>query len=200
MPLPWRSCALRSIRWIRPFPFGPRWASRTGSSDQQELELARRWLKNFDSNSIPRQVGELSFSRSSGPGGQNTVGAPASRNPPNRVNSKATLKVPLVELFPLVPRLLHSPLRTSRFVSERSQTLVIQSDESRQQSINVDSCYTKLYQLLVRSAKEVIPGETSKEQKDRVHNLQRAQNEARLKDKKFHSSKKSNRRGNKYDD
>lgn len=90
---------------------------------------------------------------------------------PYRVNSKATLKVPLETLFPLVPRLLHPPLRASRYATDRSQALVIQSDESRQQAANVDSCYAKLNRLLVSSAKEVIPGETSQEQKDRVSKL-----------------------------
>ena len=88
-----------------------------------------------------------------------------------RVNSKATLKVPLSALLPLVPRLLHPPLRASRFATERSQTLVIQSDESRQQSANVEACYEKLNQLLISSAKEMIPGETSQAQRDRVTKL-----------------------------
>lgn len=48
----------------------------TGSSDPsdpQDIELARKWLKAFESGvkSIPRHVGQVSFSRSSGPGGQN---------------------------------------------------------------------------------------------------------------------------------
>lgn len=88
-----------------------------------------------------------------------------------RVNSKATLKVPLATLLPLVPRLLHPQLRASRYSADRSQALVIQSDESRQQAANVDLCYDKLNRLLVSSAKEVIPGETSQEQKDRVSKL-----------------------------
>ncbi|KAJ5735209.1 uncharacterized protein N7483_000334 [Penicillium malachiteum] len=174
--------------WVRT-PWLRRHASTKGSSDH-ELELARTWLKTFNSKSIPRQIGELSFSRSSGPGGQNV----------NKVNTKATLKVPWTDLFPLVPSLLHSQLRTSRYASERSQTLVIQSDESRKQASNVDACFDKLHRLLEDAAKAVIPGETSPEQKDRVQKLQRAQNEARIKAKKLHSSKKGNRRGNKYDE
>lgn len=89
----------------------------------------------------------------------------------NRVNSKATLKVPLDALLPLVPRLIHHPLRASRYATERTQCLVIQSDEERKQSNNVESCYDKLYQLLQSSAKEVIPGETSQAQRNRVQKL-----------------------------
>lgn len=77
----------------------------------------------------------------------------------------------MASLLPLVPPLLHPQLRASRYVSGRSEALVIQSDESRKQSSNVDSCFEKLYRLLESTAKEVIPGETSQEQKDRVHKL-----------------------------
>lgn len=48
---------------------------------------------------------------------------------------------------------------------------MIQSDESRKQTANVESCFEKLHQLLRGFAKETIPGETSEVQKDRVRNL-----------------------------
>ncbi|KAJ5094415.1 hypothetical protein N7456_010276 [Penicillium angulare] len=145
--------------WVRT-PWLRRWASTKGSSDH-DLELARTWLKTFTSKSIPRQIGEVSFSRSSGPGGQNV----------NKVNSKATLKIFWANLLPLVPRLLHPQLRASRYASDRSQALVIQSDESRNQASNVDACFDKLHLLLESSAKAVIPGETSPEQQARVQKL-----------------------------
>ena len=88
-----------------------------------------------------------------------------------RVNTKATLKVPLAFLLPLVPRIIHSQLQSSRYAAEKSQSLVIQSQESRKQAANVESCFEKLYELLENSAKGSIPGETSREQKDRVRNL-----------------------------
>ncbi|KAJ5773572.1 hypothetical protein N7457_008468 [Penicillium paradoxum] len=177
---PQRIHCLRGLTSIRRF----------ASEGQQDLQLARDWLKALNSKTIPRNICEVSFSRSSGPGGQNV----------NKVNSKATLKVPLESLLPLVPRLIHQSLRTSRYAAERAQCLVIQSDEERKQSNNVESCFDKLYQLLQSSAKEVIPGETSQAQRTRVQKLQRAQNESRIKDKKQHSDKKSSRRGSKYDD
>lgn len=89
----------------------------------------------------------------------------------NRVNSKAMVKVPFDSLFPLVPRVLHQQLRSSRYAAQRSQSLVIQSDDSRKRANNVESCFEKLYQLLRGAANEAIPGETSPEQRDRVHKL-----------------------------
>lgn len=45
-------------------------ASTTRSADL-DFELARQWLKSLDCRTIPRHLGQISFSRSSGPGGQN---------------------------------------------------------------------------------------------------------------------------------
>lgn len=39
--------------------------------DEAELAAARQWLKKLDPDTIPRDICEVSFSRSSGPGGQN---------------------------------------------------------------------------------------------------------------------------------
>ncbi|KAL2788461.1 hypothetical protein BJX66DRAFT_255790 [Aspergillus keveii] len=162
---------------------------RAGLSSDDDLAAAREWLTKFNSTAIPRHVGEISFSRSGGPGGQNV----------NKVNSKATLKVPLDTLMPLVPRILHSPLQTSRYYAARTHSLVIQSEESRKQAANVDACFEKLHQLIRVTAKDLIPGETSVEQRKRVHKLKKAVNEARIKAKKLHSSKKSGRRSGRDD-
>ncbi|KAI9373692.1 hypothetical protein BJX61DRAFT_532927 [Aspergillus egyptiacus] len=159
-------------------------ASRPDSSSD-EVTAAREWLSKLNSTALTRHVGEISFSRSGGPGGQNV----------NKVNSKATLKVPLDSLLPLVPRLLHSPLQTSRYYAARTNSLVIQSDESRKQAANVDACYDKLRQLLETTAKDLIPGETSAEQRERVRKLEKAAKESRIRAKKMHSSKKASRRG-----
>lgn len=55
------------VRWtsLRKFASHPK---RSADSD---LELARSWLKDLHPNTIPRHIGQVSFSRSSGPGGQN---------------------------------------------------------------------------------------------------------------------------------
>lgn len=44
-------------------------AAETASED--DVADARRWLARFDAETIPKSICELSFSRSSGPGGQN---------------------------------------------------------------------------------------------------------------------------------
>ncbi|KAL4820774.1 hypothetical protein BDW67DRAFT_180334 [Aspergillus spinulosporus] len=164
-------------------------ASRRADVPSDELAVARDWLSKFNSTTIPRHVGEVSFSRSGGPGGQNV----------NKVNSKATLKVPLDSLLPLLPPIIHSPLQSSRYYAARTHSLVIQSEESRKQAANVDACYDKLHQLLKTTAEKLVPGETSPEQRARVQKLEKAAKEARIRAKKMHSSKKASRRGSRDD-
>ncbi|KKZ65389.1 hypothetical protein EMCG_08769 [[Emmonsia] crescens] len=156
----------------------------------EELGTARVWLSQLTPRTIPRNIGDVSYSRSSGPGGQNV----------NKVNSKATLKIPLSSLLRLVPRALHPEIRSSRYIAERSDSLVIQSDETRKQTRNLDLCFQKLQELLVTAGKMAIPGETSPEQRKKVQVLEKANNESRIRHKKAHSMKKSGRRSSSYED
>ncbi|KAL4810374.1 hypothetical protein BDV18DRAFT_130863 [Aspergillus unguis] len=41
------------------------------STTDADLTAAREWLSQFNSTPLPRHIGEISFSRSGGPGGQN---------------------------------------------------------------------------------------------------------------------------------
>ncbi|GAB7352191.1 hypothetical protein MBLNU459_g2668t1 [Dothideomycetes sp. NU459] len=113
----------------------------------------------------------------------------------SRVNSKATLRLPLASLLPLVPSLLRPSIASSRYCAANSNALVIQADDSRKQNDNVHRCFLKLHDLIVEAGRETVPGETSADQAERVKKLQRAENEGRLKLKKKHSDKKSARRG-----
>ncbi|KAA8622630.1 RF-1 domain containing protein [Pyrenophora tritici-repentis] len=160
-------------------------SSTGGSASDDELQAARKWLAELHAEAIPLQsIGELSFSRSSGPGGQNV----------NKVNSKATLKVPLDTLLRHVPVALHSDIRRSRYVAAKSNTFIVQADDSRKQSDNAQSCYKRLYQAIAEAAQRAVPSETSAEQARRVKLLQQFDNERRLKHKKQQSAKKTSRR------
>ena len=41
------------------------------SSSDEDFDKARRWYAQLQSSPLPREIGEVSYSRSSGPGGQN---------------------------------------------------------------------------------------------------------------------------------
>ncbi|KIX06820.1 uncharacterized protein Z518_04796 [Rhinocladiella mackenziei CBS 650.93] len=156
---------------------------------EYDYAAARDWFKNFDALKALHDIGEVTYSRSSGPGGQNV----------NKVNSKAQLRVPVDRLLPLIPTVLHKGILSSRYYAENSSSLVIQADDSRKQQANKDTCFRKLNELIVDVYKHAVPGETSEEQKEKVRRLQKAENEARLKSKKIHSSKKQRRSKNDLD-
>lgn len=75
---------------LLPFSSGPTFAARSFASRRAaainnndnrnsngdnetdgQFAAAREWLATFHNNAIPRHIGEISFSRSGGPGGQN---------------------------------------------------------------------------------------------------------------------------------
>jgi peptidyl-tRNA hydrolase ICT1 len=111
----------------------------------------------------------------------------------DRVNSKAQLRVPVGQLLSRLPTALHASIRTGRYYAQKSDSLLIQSDESRKQSENKQNCFRRLSELIEEEFKKVVPAETSKSQAVKVKKLQRSENEARLRMKKQQSSKKAAR-------
>ncbi|KAF2263521.1 hypothetical protein CC78DRAFT_581412 [Lojkania enalia] len=158
---------------------------RTGQEREQDLRDARLWLElGINEDMFPKTIGTVTYSRSSGPGGQNV----------NKVNSKATLKVLVENLVPYLPPPIYSAVQSLRYITPRSDTIVIQSDESRDRKANANACWAKLRQAVQEAGRAAIPGETSKEQAQHVKNLQESDNQRRLYSKKRHSAKKSSRR------
>ena len=190
----WRAYLIRSSA------SGQRLYSQSNQQrNDDELNSARIWLANLGESSLPKTIGDVSYSRSSGPGGQNVnksvVVLPFQEIHPDysRVNSKAQLRVPLDRLLPFVPTLLHSGIKSSRYYVDKNAGLLFQSDDSRKQGTNRDSCFRKLQELLIQIGKEVVPGETSDAQREKVKALKHSENETRLRAKKQASSKKASR-------
>ncbi|KAL9126528.1 MAG: hypothetical protein Q9217_004432 [Psora testacea] len=152
---------------------------------EEEHKDARTWLSRFNVNSIPKNICEVTFSRASGPGGQNV----------NKVNSKATLRIHTKDFLPLLPKLLHPKILSSRYYADNSKTLVIQGDESRSQGANTTICYQKLHALVVAAGRSTVRNETPQAQIERVKALQKHGNEMRLRAKKTHGNKKAARKG-----
>jgi hypothetical protein len=89
----------------------------------------------------------------------------------HRVNSKATLKVPLDALLHHVPAAIHGDIRRSRYVAAKSNTIIVQADDSRKQSDNAHSCYRRLYEAIAEAGHNAVPTETSAQQVQRVKDL-----------------------------
>ena len=154
----------------------------------EEIREAQTWLTTFTIDALPRNGCTVKFSRSSGPGGQNVnkyASQPGDSMRPrmkfkssaergddsSRVNSKATLQLPVDRLLPLLPNALHQRVRDSRYYSHNSNCITIQADDTRSQRENVHRCYVKLYHMIMEAGRSVIPGTTSDAQKDRVKEL-----------------------------
>lgn len=152
----------------------------SSSATGDEVQAARAWLAELHAETIPfKSIGELSFSRSSGPGGQNVnkydtlhhfLTRRYTKRAP-RVNSKATLKVPLDALLHHIPAALHGEIRRSRYVAARSNAIIVQADDSRKQSDNAQSCYRRIYEAIARAGQDAVPAETSAAQVQRVKQL-----------------------------
>ena len=70
-----RKWALRSLDVDQPLRFKPVvhrcLTSPAERNDEQDHREARTWLEEFNADAIPKHICEVTFSRSSGPGGQN---------------------------------------------------------------------------------------------------------------------------------
>ncbi|KAL9055033.1 MAG: hypothetical protein Q9162_003798 [Coniocarpon cinnabarinum] len=162
--------------------FSRSYSRQPSKFEEEDFKKARSWLASF--TGVPEHIYDVSYSRSSGPGGQNV----------NKVNSKATMKVDLNGLLAILPPVLHNGIRQTSYCADRSTSLVISCDESRKQADNRAGCETRLRDLIRDVGRSVVPGETSPETKKRVKQHQAAEKEARMRMKKFQSAKKSSRR------
>lgn len=120
----------------------------------------------------------FTFSRSSGPGGQNV----------NKVNTRAELRVSVVDLRGLDEgaRLRLRALAGRRLTAD--DQIVLASDEHRSQRANKETCLDRLRELVLQAL--VVP------RRRRKTKPSRASRERRLEGKRRESEKKSQRRSN----
>jgi ribosome-associated protein len=122
-----------------------------------------------------RAAAEAAFSRSGGPGGQNV----------NKVNTKVSLRLRLADLAGLneaeMGRLRE--MLAPRITNE--DEIVIASDEERSQRTNLERAYSRMEAIVAAAAR--LP------KRRRPTKPSRAAREQRLKSKKIHGLKKSER-------
>jgi ribosome-associated protein len=108
-----------------------------------------------------RSLGETSFSRSGGPGGQNV----------NKLNTKVTLRINLSNLAGLSePEFERIKTILANRISNSGE-LIIVSDEERSQRINLERAYFRMEMLITAAAKlpkhrrPTKPGKAAKEKR-----------------------------------
>ncbi|KAL1835994.1 hypothetical protein VTJ49DRAFT_5707 [Mycothermus thermophilus] len=153
------------------------------SFDQEQLAEARKWHQSFRISSLPE--GTTSFSRSSGPGGQHV----------NKTETKATTVWPVPQLLGILPKILHTSIRESKYYSRRNDCITIQDQTQRSRSANASENRQKLFNELQELYRRTVPGETSPEKAKKYEALKKSATEARIKAKKHQSAKKASRRG-----
>ncbi|KAI0926184.1 hypothetical protein AcW1_008416 [Taiwanofungus camphoratus] len=145
---------------------------------------ARAWLAEFKTRDIPKSLVDLTYSRSSGPGGQNV----------NKVNTKATLRCPLNSSW--IPMWATEHLKKTPFYVSSTQSIQITSTVYRSQAQNVQDCLSKLHALVLSASSTSLVNEPSDQQKERVQRHARAEKNRRRADKDKRSAvKKSRSRG-----
>ncbi|XMA14096.1 hypothetical protein WAI453_006887 [Rhynchosporium graminicola] len=139
--------------------------SSGSESEEADLEAAREWYKGFKKSTIPAKLGQTTYARSSGPGGQKV----------NKTSSKAITVWPLYALRSHVPKVLYQGLLDSRYYVASSESISIQCDTARSQSDNKEETHTRLHDELAQIYKMRVPGVTSPEQKQKIEHLYQRQ-------------------------
>jgi protein subunit release factor B len=145
-----------------------------------QLHELRKFRQEFTKSQIRKDDLLITFSRSSGPGGQNV----------NKVNSKVDLRFDVLSAT-WIPDVVKLKLKETGKLNKRGE-LILQSDRYRTQQMNYDDCIDKLVQFVMDAT--VVPNETSDATKTRIRELQEREKAKRIEEKKKRASLKSSRR------
>ncbi|GAC99687.1 hypothetical protein PHSY_007290 [Pseudozyma hubeiensis SY62] len=169
------SSGLRNLTTTRPLR-----SEQNGDDEaaERQMEERRRWVARFRDLALRRNNFHVTFSRSSGPGGQNV----------NKLNTKANVRLDLSQAGAHAPESLDAshPLKwltkdlvgriakQSPYYVASDHSLLITSMRHRTQEANVQDALEKMQAHLLELAQDGLVGETSQQQRGRVRRLQDA--------------------------
>ncbi|SPO28438.1 uncharacterized protein UTRI_04835 [Ustilago trichophora] len=162
------------------------------------MEQRQKWVSSFSDLTLRRNDYSVTFSRSSGPGGQNV----------NKLNTKANVRLELSQanghapdsLDPAHPRkwlnrdLVSRIAKKSPYYVASDHSLLVTSMRHRTQEANVQDALEKMHAHLLELAQEGMIGETSQQQRDRVRRLQEAEARRKKQNKMKRADVKSGRK------
>ncbi|KAN0061461.1 hypothetical protein ACQY0O_006308 [Thecaphora frezii] len=167
--------------------------------DADEMRARRDWIARFSATKLQRHDFDVSFARSSGPGGQNV----------NKLNTKAEVRLDLKlandsppppgtsEASPrawLNKELAGKIAKKSLYYVASSHSLLVTSMRHRTQEANLQDALEKMHAHILELASEGIVGETSEEQRKRVRMLEAAEQRRKKTNKIKRSDVKSGRK------
>lgn len=152
---------------------------RNADGSDEEMEARRRWVSAFEPIQLRRNDMDVTFSRSSGPGGQNV----------NKLNTKANVRLDLSQagahahdsLDAAHPRkwltrdIVSRIAKASPYYVASDHSMLVTSMRHRTQEANVQDALEKMHAHILELAQDGLVGETSQEQRDRVKRLQQAE-------------------------
>lgn len=153
----------------------------------EEISASQLWLEQYRPGQIPREHFLISYSRSSGAGGQKV----------NKTSSKATIALePHMWLNPYychwIPKPIVAQIKEKKIRYEtKSGGILIQSDNTRNRDTNCDECFRKLLEEIKDNT--FFAKEASEEDVKRWEEIREEQKEKRLFNKKKASDKKKSR-------
>lgn len=154
-----------------------------GSTSNDSIKAAKKWVRDLSPQLLPKSHFRLTYSRSSGPGGQKV----------NKTSSKATLTLNNWRSAEWIPQEVKKQLMENGFrYATKSGDWVIQNDTDRSRVQNAELCFIKLCDEIKRSV--VFAGEVSEEDKQKWKEIRKKTNEIRLKEKQMRSQKKQSRK------
>ncbi|NXW77203.1 ICT1 hydrolase, partial [Hirundo rustica] len=195
--------ALRGLCWPRPGParLCARFSQRAGTDYRSSHSLDKLYPPRQDGTAARTTVRgaggkeeerrgtaagrarlTVSYSRSSGPGGQNV----------NKVNSKAEVRFHLASADWIPEAVRQKMALMHRNKINRAGELIVTSEESRYQMRNLAICLEKIQTLVTEAIEKpkVVSKETTQKLIERVEKM----NRERLRQKKIHSTIKQSRK------
>lgn len=173
--------------FLKLYPYRLRFYSTNDLFSKDEIDKSKKWLESFTHTQIPTHLFDISYSRSSGPGGQKV----------NKTSSKATVSLePGLWLDPRIcfwiPQPIQAQLKSKGIRYEtKGGGLLIKSDTSRNREHNTELCFQRLVEEI--KSKVYFASEVSQEDKEKWQELEEDYKERKKFNKKKQSDKKKNR-------
>ncbi|KAJ3211591.1 hypothetical protein HDU82_005518 [Entophlyctis luteolus] len=150
-----------------------------------EIAALKRFRASFSPASIPTTHIDATYSRASGPGGQNV----------NKVNSKAELRFAVANASEWIhPAVVDTFVAQNHTRINRKGEFVIASDRFRTQAMNYTDALERICEAVKTAVDAVIPAEIDETKVERVKELKTRDNEHRLAQKQKNAKRKEGRR------